>query len=309
MLQKSLDDLSTDEKDLIRQGERTIDNLKRLFAVVFAASFSLAGAAIADKVRSVLTEATAFPSPQTIFINAEMTIVFVITAGVFYHQSAKFLDIRYARHPLALAHPVGFALDYGTLVLTAAPFFFMAQALSPSVTHEVGYFFFFGAYVLLFTFGLCLLGAQSIRHSRLLRKRVFKEELPPEELVREAKLRQFWLLMNSGVLLVLLVVFSIATEGSACPLAPKADDPIWFLYAFGAIAIVRDALDYGYSWRLIYPLPGTMSQQHPWPLSNVVASTRPWLWSMLGYLLVALCLLMAWYVQLWDVPKWIDACS
>lgn len=104
MLQRSLDDLTPEEKGLIRQGERTIDNLKRLFAVVFAASFGLAGAAIADKVRSVLTDATSFPSPETVLINLEMTVVFVITAGVFYHKSARFLDIRYARHPLALAH-------------------------------------------------------------------------------------------------------------------------------------------------------------------------------------------------------------
>lgn len=200
-------------------------------------------------------------------------------------------------------------MDYGTLVLTAAPFFFMAQALSPSVTHQVGYFFFFGAYVVLFTLGLCLLGVQNVRHSRVLRKHVFKEELPPEELVREAKLRQFWLLMNSVVLLVLLFVFSIATQSSPCPVAPKAGDPTWFLYAFGAIAIVRDTLDYGYSWRLIYPLPAAMTQKHPWPLSNVLESRHPWLWSLLGYLLVVLCIFMGWQLRLWDVPSWIAACS
>ena len=55
--------------------------------------------------------------------------MFLMTAAVFYHQSVKFLDIRYASLPLAQAHPCGFAIDYIQLVLTAAPFFLMANSL------------------------------------------------------------------------------------------------------------------------------------------------------------------------------------
>ncbi|ESW82296.1 hypothetical protein X773_13015 [Mesorhizobium sp. LSJC285A00] len=309
MVHKALDDLSNDEKDLIRQGERTVDNLKRLFAVVFAASFGIAGAAIAEKVRAVIIGSTEFPNLGAILINFEMIIVFAITAGVFYHHSAKFLDIRYARHPLAITHPVGFALDYGTLVLTAAPFFFMAQALSPTVTNEIGYFAFFGSYVLLFTLGLFLLGVQNIRHFRLIRERVFGENIPAAEIAREGKLRQFWLLMNSAVLLLLLLVFAVATGSAECPPAPKSGESTWFLYAFGAIAIGRDALDYAYSWRFLFPLPASETQKpHVWPLSVIIASKRPAIWSVLGYSLVALCILIAWYLELWNAPRWIEAC-
>jgi hypothetical protein len=63
-----------------------------------------------------------------------MLVVFVITAGVFYHQSAKFLDIRYAKKPLSIAQPFGFAFDYLMLVLTVAPFYLMASAFHPDVT-------------------------------------------------------------------------------------------------------------------------------------------------------------------------------
>ena len=63
-----------------------------------------------------------------------MLVVFVITAGVFYHQSAKFLDIRYAKKPLSIAQPFGSAFDYLMLVLTVAPFYLMASAFHPDVT-------------------------------------------------------------------------------------------------------------------------------------------------------------------------------
>lgn len=97
------------ETDLIRQGERTIDNLKRLFAVVFALSFGVVATGAIEKLRPLLTTPDASAPPWWLWLlNLEMTGVFVVTAGVFYHQSAKFLDIRYAKDPLSEAHPMGF---------------------------------------------------------------------------------------------------------------------------------------------------------------------------------------------------------
>lgn len=307
---KEADDALKDaeEKDLVRQGERTVDNLKRLFAVVFAASFGLAGAAVAEKIRLVVAGTAAFPPFETIAINIEMIVVFAVTAAVFYHQSAKFLDIRYARHPVALAHPWGFALDYGTLVLTAAPFFFMAHALSPAITHEVGYFVFFGAYVVLFTFGLLLLFVQSIRNSRRVRE-MFRETVSAHEIEREAKQRQFWLIMNSAILLALLLVFAFAGQSASCPPAPKSGDSKWFLYAFGGIALARDAIDYRCSWRFVFPVPkAELAKNYPFPLSVLMRSKHPRWWTALGYLLVGLCVFMVWRLSLWDIPGWLDAC-
>ena len=165
-----------EQKDLIRQGERTVDNLKRLFAVIFAISFAVVGSAAVEKIRPTLTDTKAdIPNLWIWLLNAEMIAVFIVTAGVFYHQSAKFLDIRYAKHPLSRAHPMGFAMDYLTLVLTAAPFFVMAHALSPSVTHRVGYLWFFVFYVLLLGSGLILLLLVQVRHSRFVRELSIKE--------------------------------------------------------------------------------------------------------------------------------------
>ena len=133
------------ERELVRQGERTVDNLKRLFAFVFAISFGVIATGAIEKLRPILTN-PAVPAPPllTWSINIEMLEVSVITAGVFYHQGAKLLDTRYARHPLSEVHPFGFAWDYLTLVITMVPFFFMAHSFHPSVTHEVGYTWFFG---------------------------------------------------------------------------------------------------------------------------------------------------------------------
>src|SRR5262249_31449577 len=81
--------ISEDEyNDLVRQGERTIDNLKRVFAVVFALSFGFVGLSIVDKIKPILTDASAIvPDAVTWIVNIEMVTMFIVTAGVFYHQS------------------------------------------------------------------------------------------------------------------------------------------------------------------------------------------------------------------------------
>ena len=146
------------EPDLLRQRERTVDNLKPLFAFIFAISFTVLGTGAFQKLTPLLTIAhTVSPSLAAWIINVEMLGLFVVTAGVFFHQGAKFLDHRYARQPLSQVHPLGFAWDYLTLVVTMVPFFFMAQSYGPSITHYVGYTWFFASYVGLLGSGLVLL--------------------------------------------------------------------------------------------------------------------------------------------------------
>ncbi|QQN65277.1 hypothetical protein JIR23_05625 [Bradyrhizobium diazoefficiens] len=87
-----------------------MDNLKRLFAVVFALSFGIAGNGAYAKLKPVLVSGKS--SPGWLWaLNIETMTVFLITAAVFYHQSVKFLDIRYAKAPHSEAHPWGFAAD------------------------------------------------------------------------------------------------------------------------------------------------------------------------------------------------------
>lgn len=309
---KLLEEPTKEETDRIRQGERTVDNLKRLFAVVFAISFGVIGTGVIAKLLPVATSAViSLPTLDVLAVNAEMAAVFIITAGVFYHQSTKFLDIRYAKHPLARAHPYGFALDYATLVLTAAPFFLMAHAFHPDVTHQIGYLWFFGAYVLLLAFGLMLLVLQQIRHMPLVRGFILNETIPETELERDVNLRTYWLVMNSGILLLLCVLFGFfSTFVMRCPVAPQAGEPFWFLYAFGAIALLRDVLDYRYSWRFTFPIPAEGAEKlDKWPLTLIVASTRKWLWVLGGYVLIALTAVVAFQLEFWNIPRWVAACT
>jgi hypothetical protein len=113
--------------------------------------------------------------------------VFLVTAAVFYHQSVKFLDICYAKAPHSEAHPWGFAADYIQLVLTAAPFFLMANSLASDVTNKVGYVWYFSSYVVLLGFGLVLL--VEVRHSHFIRHGIWQEKIAPEEIAREGQLR------------------------------------------------------------------------------------------------------------------------
>lgn len=238
---RTLADLSDIERDLIRQGERTVDNLKRLFAFVFSLSFAAVAAGASAKLQPVLTGTRHSPPLSVWFLNGEMLLVFVVTAGVFFHQSAKFLDNRYARHPLSKAHPFGFAWDYFIQVATVAPFFFMAFAFAPSVTREVGYLGFFGFYVVLLSSGLVLLLLAALRHSNWVRNRI-AETIAVQELEREDVIRTYWIFMNSSVLFVILLVFQIfRRSGILCPSSPAFGELIsGFLVIFGIIALIRD---------------------------------------------------------------------
>lgn len=300
------------EKDLIRQGERTVDNLKRLFAFVFAISFGVAAGGAIEKMRPLLTDPGILAPPLIVwFINFEMLAVFVITAGVFYHQGTKFLDNRYARHPLTEAHPFGFAWDYLTLIITMVPFFFMAHALHPSISQKVGYTWFFGFYVVLLSSGLILLMLAQIRHSNFVRTILLKEIISVEEIRREGLLRTYWLLMNSFILLAMLVIFFIyVRSGVVCPTSSRLGLTPYFLFWFGGLALLRDYLDYRYSWRFLYPVrPETAPTLDRWPLTHIRDSNRPLLWALPSYIFIAICFAIVYHLRLWDFSHWVALCK
>jgi hypothetical protein len=300
-----------EERDLVRQGERTVDNLKRLFAVVFALSFAAVANGAIDKLRPLLVGSqTTLPDLRIWLLNGEMVAVFVVTAGVFYHQSTKFLDIRYAKHPLSRAHPLGFALDYITLVLTVAPFFLMAHAFAPSVTKEVGYLWFFGSYVVLLSFGLGLLLISEIRHSRFVREKILKEVFAAEEIARESTLRLYWLVMNSFVLLIIVGLFDLATLVDPCPVSSSHGRFPYFLFAFGALALARDYFDFRYAWRFLYPVPAAAAAKFDkWPITSMgnIANQKAWNW--VGHGFIALIIAILVHLRVWDVTTWVSSCS
>jgi heme/copper-type cytochrome/quinol oxidase subunit 2 len=295
--------------ELVRQGERTVDNLKRLFAVIFALSFGIVGNGIFAKLKTTMLPPTTSPPTWLWLLNIEMATVFLVTAAVFYHQSVKFLDIRYARQPLSAAHPWGFAADYLQLVLTAAPFFLMANSLGGDVTHKVGYLWFFVSYVSLLAFGLVLLVVSEVRHSKSVREKLLKEQIAPEEIKREGLLRAYWMVMNGAVLLVLLVAFWWTSRGGGCPALPAAGALPWFLYFFGFVALGRDYLDFRWAWPFLYPVsPANAAARMKWPMTRMVASTSHSRWIAAGMALAAADTAMICAIQFWDFRYWTAVC-
>ncbi len=102
--------MTEDERDRIRQSERTIDNLKRLYAVLFSLSFGIVAVESMKKI-GVFTDPSAY-AVGPLMLHVEITISFIFTAGLFYYQGDRFLDTVYAKHPLAPAKPAHFGADY-----------------------------------------------------------------------------------------------------------------------------------------------------------------------------------------------------
>lgn len=297
------------DADLVRQGERTVDNLKRLFAVVFALSFGVVGNGVFAKLKTAILTPVKSPPFWLWVLNVEMIVIFLVTAAVFYHQSVKFLDIRYARHPLSAAHPWGFAADYLQLVLTAAPFFLMANSLGWEVTHAAGYLWFFTSYVSLLSFGLLLLLASEMRHSHTVREKILKEQIAPEEVKREGLLRAYWLVMNSTVLLILLVAFWWVSRDGACPLRPTAWSVWSFPQFFVVMALARDYLDFRWAWPFLYPVSEeNATKQMKWPTTCMVAGTNHSRWITAGVLIIIADIAMLFVIEFWDFSYWTAAC-
>jgi len=284
------------QADLVRQGERTVDNLKRLFAFIFSLSFALIGGGAIDKIKLVLIGQEPSPAFDVWLLNAEMLTIFVITAGVFFHQSAKYLDNRYARHPLTPADPFGFARDYLTQALTVAPFFFMAFAFSPFITHNVGYIWFFGFYLVLFIIGLFLLFLAIFRHDAPI-----------------IYLHIYWFLMNSAMLLIILVVFQVFVwAGAVCPTSPSNGNAPAFLFLFGVLAFLRDLLDYRYAWRFVYPIdPQNAGELDLWPVNKIRESAKWRRFSIISGIIfiIITIVLICGTLQLWDFAYWAKVCK
>lgn len=299
------------EKDLIRQGERTIDNLKRLFAFVFAFSFGVVATGAYQKIENILVS----PTDENIsvwdfLLAAEMMAVFVVTAGVFYHQGAKSLDIRYAKHPLAKASPGGLAVDYFVQFGTMLPFYFMAYSLGAGVALKVGYIWFFVSYVVLLSWGLMLLVISDVRHSIFIRRRL-NESLDPQETVREGLLRTYWLLMNSIILLLIVGMFWVFVRaGFKCPASSSLGQPRTFLYLFGVFAFLRDILDYFYAWRFIYPIHEDRALSlDRWPMTSMRDSKRLRLWTIPAYVAMTATVFILLDLKFWDFSFWANACT
>lgn len=302
---------SKDDTTLLRQRERTIDNVKRLFAVVFALSFTTMGRNAYETLKPYIIGDAAPAAVHVWGTYLEMVVVFVVTASVFYHQGAKFLDWRYASAASTEAHPAGFAWDFAVVFGTMIPFILMANSLDPAVTSKVGFTAFFFSYVLLISQGLVLLLWAEFRHSKYFRGSILRTEtMAEEELDRDAVLRTYWLAMNGLVYFIIALLFNLAiSHGLACPIRVGSQFP-WFLIAFGVVTMCRDWLDFAWAWPFVYPVE---KPHYRWPLTWIIE--RPWWISkwdgylVVGLVIVALAFVEAFYFDAWwNYGYWTRVC-
>lgn len=253
--------------NLLRQRERTVDNIKWLFAYVFAISFTMAAKNVFDAAEPMLRGATMPALGFWPYLGA--LLVFTVTASVFYHQGAKFFDWRYASGINDEANRLGFVIDFATLVVTMIPFMLMANSLVKTVTSAVGLTAFVYGYIWLVGGGLIWLLLFEVRHSQWFRNRL-NENLAKLELQRDKSVRTYWFGLNGTIFIILSLGFVIARHyGDACPAKPGAGFPFFLLF-FAIIAVVRDALDFFWVWPVLYPVAPS-DRRFIWPMTYLMS--------------------------------------
>ncbi len=275
----------TSEDDRIRQSERTVDNLKRLYAVLFALSFAVLANGVALKLTSA-GEGEAW-TLQEILAHIEVTLIFALTAGLFYYQSDRFLDVALARRPLPEVSAWKFAGSYLVNVVTMAPFYLMALALGPDLSRgDFGFNWYLLAYVILIANGLLLLflgGAGRV----LLRHRESAAEI-------EA-LTVFWMGWNSLMLLVAVGLFRWFSDRAGLCVAGDVNLPLGlgFVTAVGATILLRDAVDFWHGWPILYPVADTDGGIRRRPALRALRA-RSWLRLIVTWLAVGLTGFSLW---------------
>lgn len=294
------------ERDFVRQSERTVDNLKRLTAYIFAISFTVAGMGMVRKLIPIFTDPSAkLPEPVYWIVNIEMLLIFAVTAGLFFYQGDKFLDNHLARHPVPKPRRSYIAIRYLVLVATMIPFFLMANSLTAEVTGKVGFLWFFASYVLLFSIGLFLLLVPAIH--RVLSGRT--GDAGRRDIDDDHVLRTFWFFMNSAFLLLIVGCFGVAHWffDEACPVRISPGRTPYFLLIFGVLAMLRDAIDYTYGFRFHYPVREP-KQYDRWPITAMFQADSLRIYYMVAVAMIVSVGALLCGLQLTDMSRWVSAC-
>ncbi|RUW94399.1 hypothetical protein [Mesorhizobium sp. M7A.F.Ca.US.010.02.1.1] len=311
---------SDEDKLQIRQQERTIDNLNRLFAMLFSIVFSVAAASILHKVTAfVITAGPKVVDWEVVAFNGAALVILGTTAAIFFHQASRGLDLRYAQNANVVPHRLGFLFDYLVIVLTMGPFALMGKALEQEVTDVAGFFWFFVAHEILILFGLAMLIIGQLRHT------IFGDHnISPEFVAVAHGVQRYWFMMNSIYLFIMASSFFLAsgsyTTVRSCPLMPHQSGALFFMMVFFALAVARNAFDFLPMWNVFFPVKpqGANGQQLYWkPLQKLVDYAPPRIFGLsvslplvVGYLFLAAAVsVMFLLTELYDLPLWIRVCS
>lgn len=236
------------EAEVRRLTDRTVDNLRSLYSVLFGLSFGLALTGTYDKVHKALVSQTF--DPLGFWMHALVSLSFLVTLGLFYYQTDRYLDVVYRRDGLPGVRPLVFLLDLVRGLVSMVPIYLMAQSLGAEPYRQVG----FTWYVLA---GSLFLLSNSLFLSWTSLRRPGSASGPDGEDAGEDRidaLRVFWLLLNSASMVLLFLVYRIfRSAGEVCPARGEEGLQVGFLSAFCVLLLARNLIDISQSWPVLHP--------------------------------------------------------
>lgn len=234
------------DEEVQRLSDRTVDNLRGLYSVLFALSFGLALTGTYEKVHAALM-AQAF-DPVSLGVHALVSLSFLVTLGLFHYQTDRYLDVVYRRDGLPGVRPLVFLLDLVRGLVSMAPIYLMAQSLGAEPYRQVG----FTWYVL--SGALFLLSNTVFLSWTSLRRPGAAPEAPEGDEDRIDALRVFWLLLNSASMVLLFVIYRVfRSAGEVCPARGEEGLQVGFLSAFCILLLARNLIDISQSWPVLHP--------------------------------------------------------
>ena len=238
--------MNSQEEAFRRQSDRSVDNLRSLYAVVFGLSFGLVFTGAYDKVHSALTSLSF--EPARFALHALVTLSFVVTLSLFHYQTDRYLDVIYRRDGLVEVRPPLFLLDLVRGLLAMAPIFLMAQSLGASAFDQVGFTWFVLAGSLFLLANTLFLSWPSGRRPGA------RSEPGDPRLEAIDSLRVLWLLLNSACMVLLFGLYSVfRSAGEVCPARGETGLQPAFVAIFCLILLARDMIDISQSWPVLHP--------------------------------------------------------
>jgi hypothetical protein len=234
------------EDEFSRQSDRSVDNLRSLYAVLFGLSFSLTLTGAYDKVHGALV-GQGFDG-ASVALHAFVTLSFLCTLSLFHYQTDRYLDVVYRRTGLLEVRPPLFLLDLVRGLLSMAPIYLMAQSLGEEPFRQVGFtWYVLAAAVFLLSNTLFLSWPGPSR-------RLAAGEAPDPVSERMDALRVFWLLLNSTCMVLLFILYHLfRSTGEVCPARGESGLQVGFVTVFALIILVRDTVDISLSWPVLHP--------------------------------------------------------
>ena len=238
--------MNSQEEAFRRQSDRSVDNLRSLYAVVFGLSFGLVFTGAYDKAHSGLVGLSF--DPARFALHALVTFSFVVTLSLFHYQTDRYLDVIYRRNGLVEVRPPLFLLDLVRGLLAMAPIFLMAQALSAEAFEQVGFTWFVLAGSLFLLANTLFLSWPSGSRPGA------SPETPDPQADAIDAVRVFWLLLNSASMFVLFGLYTVfRSAGEVCPARGEAGLQPGFVALFCLVLLARDMIDISQSWSVLHP--------------------------------------------------------